>query len=256
MCYGTEAIYISAALAAAGAATSSYASSQQLKSQDKIAAEGILKQGQLQKQGEAEASTQIGQLAKSNAATQKTSSDQLAAYQKALQQGSGITSSDNPNVPGASKAYKSATTQATGGASDYVNKIANSAATTQGTQLERVDENTQMGATAGNLGILNNEANEQNYLTKLKVQSTQANPWLKGLGTLLSVAGAAYGGAAGFASAGTSAAGDAAAAAGTTAAQGAQDSAFTAAGYSTAASNAALEGNGGYISAMGANPFG
>lgn len=202
MCYGAESVWISAALAAAGAATTSYANNQKLKAQDQIAAEGIIKQGQLQKQGENAASTQIGQLAKSNAATQKTSADQLAAYKAALQQGSAVSSSASPNVPGSSKSYKAATSAAGAGASDYVNKIANSAATTEGTQLERVGEGNQMGATATKLGLLNGQANEQNYLTKLKVQSTQANPWLSGLGTLLSVGGAAYGVGAGFAGAG------------------------------------------------------
>jgi hypothetical protein len=203
MCYGTETIYIGAALAAAGAATSSYAQNQQLKSQDKIAAEGIIKQGQLQKQGQADVSTQIGSLAKSNAASLKTSNDQLAQYRAALQQGSGISSSASPGVGGSNKAYKTAQTAAGTSASDYVGKIADSAATTQGTQLERVGEGEQMGDTAGKLGLLSGQASEQNYLTKLKVQSTQENPWLSGLGMALSAAGGASGGwGAGIAAAG------------------------------------------------------
>lgn len=205
MCYGTETLYIGAALAAAGAATTSYANNQQLKKQDQIAAQGIIKQGALQKQGEADVASTIGQVAKSGAKTQASANDQLAQYRAALQQGSGISASASPNVPGASKAYKGAQTVAGTSAKNYTDAIANSAATTQGTQLERVDENQGMADTAGKLGILSGESANQNYLTKLQVQSTKANPWLTGLGSLLSAAG----GASGWAGAGISAAGTA-----------------------------------------------
>lgn len=189
MGYGTESLYIGAALAAAGAATSSYATSQQLKKQDQIAAQGIIKQGQLQKQGNADVATTIGSVAKSNAKTQAASNDQLAQYRAALQQGAGVSSSASPNVPGAGKAYKGAQATAGASANDYVGALAGSAATTQGTQLERVGENEQMGDTASKLGMLQGQAQNENYLTKLRVQSTQANPWLQGLGALMSAAG-------------------------------------------------------------------
>lgn len=195
MCYGTESLYIGAALAAAGAATSSYAQNQQLKKQDQIAAQGIIKQGQFQKQGEADVATTIGQVAKSNAKTQDTANDQLAQYRAALQQGAGINASASPNVPGAGKAYKGAQAVAGAGAKDYTDAIAGSAATTQGTQLERVGENEQLADTAGKLGQLQGQAQNENYLTKLKVQSTQANPWLTGLGSLMSAAGSGWAGA-------------------------------------------------------------
>lgn len=195
MCYGTESLYIGAALAAAGAATSSYAQSQQLKKQDQIAAQGIIKQQQFQRQGGADVASTIGEVAKSNAKTQATSADQLAQYRAALQQGSGISSSASPNVPGAGKAYKGAQAVAGAGAKDYTDAIASSAATTQGTQLERVGENEAMADTATKLGMLNDQAKNQNYLTKLQVQSTQANPWLTGLGSLMSAAGTGVAGA-------------------------------------------------------------
>ena len=196
MCYGTETLYIGAALAAAGAATSSYAQSQQLKKQDQIAAQGIIKQGQLQKQGEGDVGATIGQVAKSNATTQATAANQLAQYRAALQQGSTNSGSASPGVPGASKAYKGEQAVAGASAKNYTDAIASSAATTEGTQLERVGENQAMADTAGKLGILSGQSQSQNYLTKLQVQSTKANPWLTGLGTVLSAAGSGYAGAA------------------------------------------------------------
>lgn len=236
MCYGTEALYIGAALAAAGAATSSYATHQQLTKQDSIAAAGIIKQGDMQKQGENDVSATTGQLAKSNATTQQQTNAQLAAYRSALQQSSGISNSADPNVPGASKAYKASQATAGATAGTYVDALAKSAATTEGTQLERVGENQDMAQTATNLGVLNQQSQEQNYVTQLKVRATQANPWLSSLGTLMSAAGTAFGGAAGMAGGATvgatSAAGDAAMA-----------HANTAAGNTTA---------GGYLTPQGA----
>lgn len=195
MCYGTESLYIGAALAAAGAATSSYANSQQLKKQDQIAAQGIIKQGQFQKQGEADVGQTIGKVAQSNAKTQASANDQLAQYRAALQQGSGINQSASPGVPGASKAYKGEQGVAGASAKNYTDAIAGSAATTQGTQLERVGENEDMADTAGKLGQLQGQAQNANYLTKLQVQSTKANPWLSGLGSLMSAAGTGWAGA-------------------------------------------------------------
>lgn len=199
MCTGLEIAALAAT--AAGTATEGYAQHQQLSKQNDIAAAGIIKQGQMQKQGENEVSKLTGTVAQSNAKTQDATNKQLDAYRSALQQGAGISSSASPNVPGASKAYKAEQGVSGANASDYVQGLAKSAAVTNGTQLERVGENQQIGDTASNLGLLNQKSQEQNYLTKLQVQSTQANPWLMGLGTLLQGAGMGMGMGAGVAAA-------------------------------------------------------
>lgn len=203
MCYGTETVYIAAALAAAGAATSSYAQSQQLKKQDSIAAQGIIKQGQLNNQANNDVKQNVATVAQSNAKTQAASAAQLASYQKALQAGTANANAADPNVPGASKAFGAEQAKSKGSAQDYVNAIANSAATTNGTQLERVGENQQMGQTAQDLSDLTRQSNEQSYVTKLQVQATKANPWLSGLGTALSAAGSFGGYGAGINAAST-----------------------------------------------------
>lgn len=206
MCTGLEIAALAAT--AAGTATDAYAQHVALVNQDKIAAQGIITQGALQKQGEGDVTSLTGQLAKSNATTLAKSAGQLSDYQNALKQSSLITNSADPNVPGADKAYKSEQAKASGGAQDYVNAIAGSAATTQGTDLERVGENEKIGDTAGQLGLLNTQASEQNYLTKLKIQAVQPNPWLEGLGQVLKGAGAVMSfGAAGAAGAAAGAAG-------------------------------------------------
>jgi hypothetical protein len=202
MCYGAESLYIGAALAAAGAATSGYAQSQQLKKQDSIAAQGIVKQGQLNNQANNDVKQNVATVAQSNAKTQAASAAQLASYQKALQAGTAQTSAADPNIAGSSKAYKAEQTQSKASAQDYVNAIANSAATTNGTQLERVGENQDMGQTAQNLSDLTRQSNEQSYVTKLQIQATKANPWLSGLGTALSTAGSVTGIGAGINAAG------------------------------------------------------
>jgi hypothetical protein len=189
---------IAAGLSMAGTAAGAYAKSQQLRKQDQITAQGIAAQNQLQKQGESAVTNTTNSLAQSNAAVQKKSAQQLGAYQTALEQAQPLSSSASPAVPGASSAYNAEKAKASTSASDYVNAIANSAATTEGTQLERVGEGQQMASTATQLGDLQRQSNEQNYVTQLKVRATQANPWITSLGALLQGAGTAYGIASGF----------------------------------------------------------
>ena len=214
MCTGLEVAAVAAAVAGAG--TTAYAQHQALQQQDQIAAQGILEQGKLQKQGETDVNNTTQTLAQSNAKVQQQSDSQLAAYRAALQQSQGISQSASPDVPGASKAYKAEQTSADTGASKYVDAIAQSGATTQGTQLERIGEGQAQAETATKLGDLTRQSNEQSYVTKLQIQATQANPWLMALGTTLSAAGAVMGAGAGVAAAGGAAAGGSAAAGGAT----------------------------------------
>lgn len=197
MCTGLEVGALAAAVA--GTAAQGYAQSDALKKQNDVAAAGIIKQGALQKQGEADVGTTVNKVAQSTAATQAATAKQLSAYRAALQAGSATSGSASPNIATASKAYKDTQAKDSGNANDYVQGLAQSAATTEGTQLERVQEGQQLGDTAGKLGILSNQSAQQNYLTKLQIQGTKANPWIMGLGSLLQGAGAGMGGAAGMA---------------------------------------------------------
>ena len=195
MCTGVEIAAMAAS--AAGAATSAIATGQQQNRQNDIAAAGIIKQGQLQKQAENDVGQTVNTLNASNASTQAKTAQQLNAYRSALLQAQPLSAAASPGVPGASKAYGAAQAASSGSASDYVNKIATSAATTQGTQLERINEGQSMADTATKLGVLGQQSGEQSYLTKLQVSSTQANPWVKGLGMLLQGAGLGMGMASG-----------------------------------------------------------
>ena len=169
--------------------TSAYAQNQILKQQNDAAAAGIIKQGQIQKSAEDTTAATTAKIASSTPAQQ--TAQQLASFQKALQQSAPEQGSASPNVPGASKAYKTTQATAGAGAQDYLSKIAGSAAVTEGTQLERVQEGQLLGATATQLGGLQQQSNEQSYLTKLQIQSAQANPWVTALGSVLKGVGAA-----------------------------------------------------------------
>lgn len=188
---------LGAGLIASGVGTGLSATAQQnaLDKQNQIAAQGIIKQGQLERQGDQIVKSTTNSLAQSNANTQAASAKQLAAYQAALENGAAQSKSASPTIPGASKAYSTEQARSSGSAQDYVNAIANSAATTEGTQLERVGEGETMGQAATNLGQVQGQSNEQNYLTKLQTQSVQANPWMEAFGTALQAAGAASMGA-------------------------------------------------------------
>lgn len=201
MCYGTESLYIGAALAAASATTSAVANNQSNKQKDQVAAEGIIKQGQINRQAVSNVDQATKTVAQSNADAQQKQASTLQNFRQSLQQSNGISGGAEPGVPGASKAYKAAQTQATGSAGNYVGNIAQSAATTEGTQLERVDEGNKIADTAGKLGLLSGQSNEQNYLTQLKERAIQPNPWLQSLSGLLGAASGPFSAAAGAASA-------------------------------------------------------
>ena len=168
--------------------TSAYAQNQVLKQQNDAAAAGIIKQGQIQKSAEDTTAETTAKIASSTPAQQ--TAQQLASFQKAIQQSAPEQGSASPNVPGASKAYTATQATAGAGAQDYLSKIAGSAAVTEGTQLERVQEGQLLGATATQLGGLQQQSNEQSYLTKLQIQSAQANPWVTALGSVLKGVGA------------------------------------------------------------------
>lgn len=178
--------YLAATIA--GQLTSAYAQNQVLKKQNDAAAAGIIAQGNLQKNAESQVAGTTKTIA--NETPQATSAAQLASFQKALSQETPNSNAADPSVPGASKAFKAEQGVATGDASKYVNAIAGSAATTEGTQLERVQEGQQLGNQASSLGLLAGQSQEQSYLTKLQIQSQQANPWLTALSTGLKAYGA------------------------------------------------------------------
>ncbi|MDE2098515.1 MAG: hypothetical protein KGL39_14775 [Patescibacteria group bacterium] len=179
-------------MSAAGAGVDAYAQNQQLKSQDNAAAAGIMQQARLNKQAESDVGQTVKSVANSNAASAAEAAKQLAAYRAALQQSQGITASASPGVPGASKAYAARQAADTSSAQQYINALTNSAATTQGTQLERVQEGQQLAKTATNLGLLGQQSQNQDFLTKLQIQQQQTNPWLTALGASLKGAGSAY----------------------------------------------------------------
>lgn len=200
---GTLTAPIIAALAtsAAGTIVTGMAQQEAVNKQNDIAAAGIIKQGQLQQQGENDVSQVTKQISSQTPAQQTAA--QLASYQKALTEQNANLQSDQPNVPGASKAYTQEKAVSGGDAANYVNALAKSGAVTEGTQLERVQEGQEIAGTASNLGLLQTQSNEQAYLTKLQIQATQANPWLTAIGNVMKGAGAAMGTAAGWNAAGS-----------------------------------------------------
>ena len=96
---------ISAGLAAAGAGVSAYSNNQNMRKQDRDAAAGIIKQGQLQRQGDADVQKNIAQ-AKNNAEMNaKNQQGQEAQYAAALQRARPTQDSSFTVAPGASSRY-------------------------------------------------------------------------------------------------------------------------------------------------------
>lgn len=199
MCEPVTLGIIAAGLSAAGSGAGMVASNNQLQKQDQIAAQGIARQSAINKQ----ASGQVSDLTKKVAADDPTAiaNNLKAQYAAALQNNSTDT---EPGVSGGSKRYSEATQKANANVGAYGGQQAGLDAQVNAPTLQRLGDQEQIGATAGNLGLLQNQSNNQEALTQTEVKSVAANPWLSAIGGVLKGAGAGVG-AYGAATAATSA---------------------------------------------------
>lgn len=179
------------AASALGAGVSAYANNQAMRKQDRIAAEGIRKQGQLQDQA-----NQITQQTIQKNATQEQQNlqtnkqKQEAAYLDALRRAAPTQNASNPATPGASKAYAKAVTDATASNAAFGRQQAGLMATTDAPTLTNNQTQLSLGDAATQLGQLSDTSSRQNNLTELQARAVQANPWLLAAGQFISGAGA------------------------------------------------------------------
>jgi hypothetical protein len=190
-------------MSAAGSGASMVSQNNALQKQDQIAAQGIARQSAINKQ----ASQQVSGLTKTVAADDPTAiaANLKAQYAAALQNNSTDT---EPGVSGSSKRYGEATTTANQNIGAYGGQQAGLDATVNAPTLQRLQDQEQIGSTAGNLGLLQNQSNNQEALTQTEIKSVAANPWLSAIGGVLKGAGAGVG-AYGAATAATAGAGNA-----------------------------------------------
>jgi hypothetical protein len=181
---------IGAALSAAGTGVSVYNSDQQAKQQDQAAAQSIINQGKLNSQ----ANSQVQNLTKeiANSTPDQAAAAQKAAYTSALQNALPASSTD-PTMSGASKRYNTDAANDAASVRQYGNTQAGIDANVNAPQLQRLGESFDIGNTASNLGLLQNQSAGLSTELSAQEKSIQSNPWLSTLGSAMATGGTIYG---------------------------------------------------------------
>jgi hypothetical protein len=163
--------------------------------QDKIAAEGIMRQGQLNDQSNQKVQALTKSISESD--PQQQIDAQKATFTKALMSAAPDRAGANPVVPGASKKYSDALAKATGNVQQFGDTQSTLMAHADAPTLQRLQDQIHIGSTAGDLGLLQNQSVGQNAATQLGVKSIHPNPWIDAAGQAIRGAGQVYGSSAG-----------------------------------------------------------
>lgn len=203
---GTEAFWIPALLAAAGTGTEMYAENRANKERDRIALNGLKTQQRHQSNINAAVDKQLGTLEASSpeAERQKAMSQYVAQLRSARGQAKGAS------TPGGSR-FKEDTATSEAAIQNYGTQQADTLSRMTSAGNQRRNESIGNARLGAEIGQNANFAQGDNAVTTMKVNSVQADPWLKGLAMALRAAGMAYG---------VAGAGSAAGAAGSTGATG------------------------------------
>lgn len=186
---GTVALAAGAA-SAVGAGVNAYAQNQALRKQDRIAANSIRQQAQIQSQS----NDVVRSTVQKNATDQQQNlqanqQKQQAAYLDALRRAAPVQASSTPAVAGASKAYADAAASATKDNTAFGRTLATQTAKTDAPQLTALQTQQSLGDAATQLGMLNDTSSHEANLAKLQENAVTANPWLTAAGNFISGAG-------------------------------------------------------------------
>lgn len=187
--------WIATGVAVVGSGIKMYASNQQLRKQDDLAAAGIRRQGMLRDQANADVSKTITDRAvnnDANLAANRTAEQQAygAALQRALPVQGGAV---NP-VPGSSKRYAADVLASRADVGKFGQDLAGRTAAIDAPQLTNLQTQLAMGDTATKLGLLHDTSSNEENVNNMQVKAIQANPWLMTAGELMQAGGTAAAG--------------------------------------------------------------
>lgn len=178
--------------AVASAAVSGYNQYKTAKKQDKYAAQGIAKQGEIQRKANAKTNEQLDVLEGSNADDEYGT--RYGQIQDQLRKKAQFALAGIQNT-GGGDAVTSMAEAGRGKAVDYGDFINQAVSGIDAPTLQRQGERFMYGDTESALNSLRRDSAQQDYLTRLRIQGVKPNPLLSMLSTGLSAyAGAAGGG--------------------------------------------------------------
>lgn len=187
MCTGAEIGAL--ALTAAGTGYQAYTQDQAAKNQDRAAAQGIMRQAQLQKEAGAKVAQNVQQLQASNPEDIKktTERDLLAAIQK----NSAGTNAVSP-IAGASQRYAEDVSGVQKNTMDFSKQLAKTQAAISAPGMQRLNEGASQSRLASQLALLGDQSQGQDALTRTQIAGIAPNPWAMALGSAAQAGGSAY----------------------------------------------------------------
>lgn len=176
MCTGLE-----LALIAGGTALSQGSQMHAMRKQDREAAAGIRRQGEIQQRAGQRVQKQIQELQASNPEAERKAS--MDSFMSALQKARAVPGGESFGTPGAtSKRFAADVSSAREGADAEGAAAAGQLARIDAPILQRRREAEATGRTVSDLSMLERDSAAEDFLTKLRVSRIAPNPWLQALG--------------------------------------------------------------------------
>lgn len=175
-------------LAASAAGGQAFVQDRNLKKQDKIAAQGILKQGESQAEANQRVLQQINDIGANTGEEERANS--LADFQAALRAGRGGTQGSLQTVAGANPRFAESVESGRAQLQNRGDEMAERLSTIEGILRQRMNEQLDVGQTQADLRGIEANSAADDFLTRLRIQGQQVNPWVsaaldfvKGAGT-------------------------------------------------------------------------
>ena len=186
MCTGAEAGLI---LAAAGAATNTANNYAAARKQDRIAAQGIRRQSDLQREASRRAGQHLEEFSGSTPAGEQSQS--LEGFMNALRQSRQSTEGDLPAVGAANPRFAEDVSAGRQRVGEQASERAGRLSRIDAPMYQRQREGSQFLRTSADVGELGRQSSAQDFLTRLRVSAAQPNPWVGAAGSLMQGIGGA-----------------------------------------------------------------
>lgn len=179
-------------LSAGGTALQQYSANQQRRDQDRIAAESLRRNNEVNQQAGQRVSQEIQKVASANpdAERMKANNDFIDALRKSKTADGGA---DFGSMPGASDRFTADLGEARTATGAQGRALAGNLAAIDAPQYARVNENRGLADTATDLSLIENRGKGQDFLAQLQMARANGSPGLDTLGGGLSAFGNALG---------------------------------------------------------------
>ncbi len=175
MCYGAEAAWVPAAIAAVGAGATAYSTDEARKQKDEALLAGMETQSLRQDEADAAVNAQLEQLKTSNSEAERAQAADafVSQLRKSRAQAEGASTAG-----ATSDAFKRDTATAAQDVSQFGTKAANVLARINAPIQQRQREGVQTGRLGQQLSVISRNAGGDDFLTQLRAGQARPNPWV------------------------------------------------------------------------------